>query len=325
MRKFILTAAIGLVAAAQVVSAQEPAMIHMRNLQAVSYVDEAQIGYVVNTDQIYLEGLDTVPQVRFWRSIMTLSPDSGLLSMQGTRTIFAKWSNADWNKKTEIQQNAYRDSIRKAHNLGDTVRIFYTAGKNDFYNPHIVLDDIHKAVPIFMQEGVDPFYAQAILLIESPGKVRKSNAGAVGAFQLMPGVARSMGLKVGKKIDERRDFYKSAWASSKLIRTICVPQVNSMLSKRGISCDSTELWYRLLVLHVYHAGAGNVDAALNVINPKSGGMWLIKQLWVTKAAQFGNASQNYSQLAVSAMIELDYALCKWEGKQVCRKPGTVGN
>jgi hypothetical protein len=322
MRKSILTATVTLAAALQFLNAQEPAMIHMRNLQAVSFVDEAQIGYVVNTDQIYLEGLDTVPQVRFWRNIMTLSPDSGLLSMQGTRTVFAKWSNAEWNKKTETEQNAYRDSLRKAHNLADSVRIFYTVGKNDFYNPHIVLEDIHKAVPIFMQEGVDPFYAQAILLIESPGKVRKSNAGAVGAFQLMPGVARSMGLKVGKKIDERKDFFKSAWASSKLIRTICVPQVNSMLSKRGIACDSTELWYRLLVLHVYHAGAGNVDAALNVINPTTGGMWLVKQLWVTKAAQFGNASQNYSQLAVSAMIELDYALCKWDGKEVCRKPGT---
>ena len=27
----------------------------------------------------------------------------------------------------------------------------------------------------------------------------------------------------------------------------------------------TDLWYRLLVLHVYHAGAGNVAKALNII------------------------------------------------------------
>jgi hypothetical protein len=53
-----------------------------------------------------------------------------------------------------------------------------------------------------------------------------------------------------------------------------------------------------------------VDAALNVINPTTGGMWLVKELWTTKAAQFGNASQNYSQLALAQMLEMDVVLGK---------------
>jgi hypothetical protein len=241
---------------------------------------------------------------------MSMPPDSGIISQMGARTIFCTWKTSEWDKLGEARQTAYRDSLRKANGLADSVRILFTAGKSDFYNAKGVVSDINRAVPLFIQEGVDPFYAQAILLIESPGKVRKSNAGAMGAFQLMPGVARNMGLKVNKKIDERKNFEKSAWAAAKLIRTICIPQVNAMLSKRGIAYDSTDLWYRCLVLHTYHAGAGNVEAAMNVINPTSGGMWLVKQLWVTKAGNFGNASQNYSQLAISAMLEMDMAVGK---------------
>ncbi len=291
-------------------SAQENVRYLHSDLLPVSHLNDSVLGYVVKTHQIYAEGLDTLPQIVFWQRVMNLTPDSGIINMQGHRTIYSSWSTAEWDKLGEDKQMAYRDSIRKAHGIADSVKIFYTAGKNDFYNANGVISDIHNGVPIFIRENVDPFYAQAILLIESPGKVRKSNAGAVGSFQLMSGVAKSMGLRVNKKIDERKDFDKSAWAAAKLIRTVCIPQVNAMLTERGIALDSTELWYRLLVLHVYHAGSGNVKAALNVIQPTEGGMWLIRRLWVTKAASFGNASQNYSQLAVSAMIEMDIALKK---------------
>jgi hypothetical protein len=289
-------------------SAQENVRWLHSDLLPISHVNDTTVSYVVKTNQIYEAGMDTLPQIVFWRTVMNLPPDSGLISMQGERRIFATWSTTEWDRLGEAKQLAYRDSIRVAHHISDSVKIFFTAGKSDFYNASGVIADIHKGVPIFIQENVDPFYAQAILLIESPGKVRKSNAGAVGSFQLMSGVARNMGLKVNKNIDERRDFEKSAWAAAKLIRTTCVPQVNAMLLDHGIQPDSTTLWYRLLVLHTYHAGSGNVAAALNVIQPKTGGIWLIQRLWVTKAASFGNASQNYSQLAVSAMIEMDEAL-----------------
>ena len=62
------------------------------------------------------------------------------------------------------------------------------------------------------------------------------------------------------------------------------------------------------MLHVYHAGAGNVDKALTAINPSEGGMPLIRQLWQTTAGQFGRSSQACSQLAVSALLELDQVL-----------------
>lgn len=304
----------GIVAVATVVgfacaslNAQEPVFheLCLRPLQG-----DTAMCYVVKTNQIYEEGMDTMPQIIFWRKVMTMTPDSGVLSMYGKRTIYGTMSVANWEKLGETKQNALRDSIRTKYSLGDSTRILFTAGKNDFYNAGGVITDINKAIPLFVQQGVDPFYAQAILLIESPGKIRKSYAGAMGSFQLMPSVARSMGLKVNKKVDERKDFDKSAFAAAKLIRTICIPQLNAMLTKRGIACDSTSLWYRCMVLHIYHAGSGNVEAALNVINPTSGGMWLVQELWTTKAASFGNASQNYSQLALAQMLEMDAVLGK---------------
>lgn len=253
-------------------------------------------------------GLDTLNRVNFWRSVMRLSPDTGLLSLATDRRIFCKHAVSEWNKLGDEGQKLFRDSIRSVYQLSDTSRILFTIGKNDFYDAIGVIPQIDRAIPIFMEQDVDPFYAKAILLIESPGKLQKSTVGAYGAFQLMKGVAINMGLKVNKKVDERKDFAKSAWAAAKLIRTICIPYTNAMLEKRGIAIEQDELWYKLLVLHVYHAGAGNVDKALAVIDPCEGDIAIIKQIWQTKAGSFGNSSQNYSQLALAALLELDAVL-----------------
>ena len=63
-----------------------------------------------------------------------------------------------------------------------------------------------------------------------------------------------------------------------------------------------------MVMHVYHAGAGNVKKVLEVINPSVGDKELITTMWQTEAGGFRNASQNYSQLVVASMIELDHII-----------------
>jgi tetratricopeptide (TPR) repeat protein len=65
------------------------------------------------------------------------------------------------------------------------------------------------------------------------------------------------------------------------------------------------LWFRLLVLHAYHAGAGNVAGVIRKINPCEGGMQLIQTVWQTTYGGFKNASQNYSQLALAAFCNFD--------------------
>ncbi len=102
---------------------------------------------------------------------------------------------------------------------------------------------------------------------------------------------------------------KSAKASAHLIRTACIPEAKRIMRKFNIEVGEKEeysLWFRLLVMHCYHAGAGNVDRVLtNVVQPTKGGQGLITTMWHSEYGGFKNASQNYSQLALAALIILD--------------------
>ena len=54
-----------------------------------------------------------------------------------------------------------------------------------------------------------------------------------------------------------------------------------------------------------HAGAGNVRCVINVINPSSGGIGLMQQVWQTTCGGFKNESQNYSQIALASIANFD--------------------
>ena len=57
---------------------------------------------------------------------------------------------------------------------------------------------------------------------------------------------------------------------------------------------------QLLVLHIYHAGARNVESLLSQLDQPLQGMELIKWMWKNEYGNFKNASQNYSQIAIAA-------------------------
>ena len=82
------------------------------------------------------------------------------------------------------------------------------------------------------------------------------------------------------------------------------PEAKRILNQHNLSYNETDLWFRLFVLHVYHAGAMNVTAVVNKIQPKEGSQALIKAMWQNSAAGFGNNSQNYTQLALAAQLIL---------------------
>lgn len=274
-------------------------------LLEVSGMGGAENYSFVEYQQLYTERWDTLAQLQFWRTVMNMPKDSAVINIGSTRQIIKKIDLNKWDELTEIQETIFRDSIKELYKLPPNEHVYVTSGKRYFYDFKKVIPSIGKGIDVFYKNNVDPFYAQAILLIESPNKIQKSSVGAYGSFQLMKRVAISLGLKVNKTIDERKDFDKSAWASAKLIRTTCIPHVNKMLEEKGITFQSTDLWYRMLVLHVYHAGATNVKLAIDKVNPVKGDMNLITQLWQTEAGNFRNSSQNYSQLALASLLELD--------------------
>jgi len=264
----------------------------------------------VQNQALYTERWDTLSQPEFWRTLMSMGDDSALINIASTRQVIRKIAVSDWNKLSKEAQTAIRDSVKRVYNLPEEAHVYMTSGKKSFYDFYRVIPTIGKGLKAFKDNNVDPFYAQAILLIESPNKLQKSPVGAHGSFQLMRKVAINLGLKVNKYVDERKDFDRSAWAASQLIKTICIPELNKILNFHGVKYSSDELWYKLLVLHVYHAGAGNVKLALAKINPSKGNMGLITTLWQTEAGGFRNASQNYSQLALASMLELNDIIYK---------------
>lgn len=259
----------------------------------------------VQDHRLYTERWDTLSQPKFWRYVMKLKPDSGVLNIASNRQIIATYATKQWNALPDTEKSRIRDSIRNELCLSPDEKIYFTEGKGHYYDYKNAIPTISRGIEVFEKNNTDPFYAQVILLIESPGKSARSNVGALGPFQLMKGVAKNMGLRVDKEVDERKDFDRSAYAAAKLIRTICIPYADSIVRKYGIEYNPTDLWFRLLVLHVYHAGALNVAKAVDVIQPCEGSPTLIHQLWQTKVGAFGNASQNYSQIALASLFELN--------------------
>jgi membrane-bound lytic murein transglycosylase D len=72
-----------------------------------------------------------------------------------------------------------------------------------------------------------------------------SRVGAAGPWQLMPGTARELGLRVSKKNDERKTFHKSTVAAAKYLRDLY---------------RQYEDW--LLVIAAYNAGPGVINKAI---------------------------------------------------------------
>jgi len=263
----------------------------------------------VKTPGLYTDKWDELAQPNFWRQIMVLSPDSCLLNVAKTRQILMKESLANWNVLNDDEKEEFRGKLRKLYDLDSTERIFMTTGKNDFFQFDLVYPSIKRGIKVFKENETDPWYAQAILMIESPGKLKHSVSGAYGPFQLMKSVARHHGLRVDKYVDERKDFDKSAYGSAHLLRTACIPEAKRIMLKFGIVVTPTvehELWFRLLVLHIYHAGAGNVNKLLvNVVKPDCACQNVITTIWQSTYGQFGNSSQNYSQLALASTLVLN--------------------
>lgn len=272
--------------------------------EKIEVVKNSEISVIMAADKLFHDRWDQLPQPLFWKEIMRLSPDSCLVNVAANRQILVRMAWKDWSKQSEAQKTIFKDSLRNAHGLNSAEAIYVTTGKNDFYKFKEVYPQLSKGVEVFEKHGVDPWYAQAILLIESPGQLKKSSAGAYGAFQLMPSVARSHGLIVNSQVDERANFDRCAYGAACVIGKVCVPEAKRILRNKNIEFKENDLWFRLFVLHVYHAGAMNVKAVVDKIGPVSGSQELITKMWQNTAAGFGNNSQNYTQLALASQLIL---------------------
>jgi membrane-bound lytic murein transglycosylase D len=102
---------------------------------------------------------------------------------------------------------------------------------------------------ILAQYGL-PRELKYLAVIESKLKPNSvSWAGAVGPWQLMPGTARLLGLKVGRRYDERTNYLKSTHAAAKYLRDLY-----------------NEFGDWLLVIAAYNGGSGHIYTAMRKSN-----------------------------------------------------------
>ena len=260
---------------------------------------------LIDPEMLFIERWDTLPQSKFWKTVINTSKDTCLINIASTREILNSVDRKLWFNQSEDEKKEFKDSLINYFCLDTSTKLYITTGKKEFYQIEEVIPSIASAIEIFHANGVDPWFAQSILLIESPAQLKYSSVGAYGPFQIMKRVARTMGLTVNRYIDERKDFTKSAFAASELLRTICIPQARRILCEMDdIDPNGDELWFKFLVLHIYHAGAKNVESLLSQLDEPIQGMELIQWMWSNEYGNFKNASQNYSQIAIAAMLTL---------------------
>lgn len=244
------------------------------------------------------------PPVQFWQKVILLTKDSAIVVHKDSRNmmdvISAKRLDSLVNcSGLEKTAQCYRDSF--GYETCELVK--FVRGKREFFDFKKVGPLVDDAKQVFDEIGVNPIYAQWILLIESPNNPRaRSVSGAVGHYQLMPFVAKKYGLVVSSGRDDRHDFQLSSMAAAKLMRDYCIPNASRMALSLGLQPDVDQLWFQLLVMHVYNAGAGNVRKAVAAVGEVRSGEELLLKLWKTQAGAFGNSSQNYSQLALASYI-----------------------
>lgn len=91
-----------------------------------------------------------------------------------------------------------------------------------------------------------PAELKYLAVIESDLKSSATSVvGAAGPWQFMATTARELGLKVGRSVDERRDFNKSTRAAARYLASLY---------------DQYNDW--LLVIAAYNGGPGNVNTAI---------------------------------------------------------------
>lgn len=99
----------------------------------------------------------------------------------------------------------------------------------------------------------------AIIAVESEGRGGRSSAGAQGLMQLMPVTARSYGLTVDGKIDERNDPEKNLDAGTHYISDLLAKYRNNvMLALAAYNWGETNI-DRLLKSKGLHKNPGSVD------------------------------------------------------------------
>ncbi len=185
-----------------------------------------------------------------------LAPDTAILNSKvrlpkDTTTIpFAVTSSAAVKRAAQSLPSSIR-SPKVYEQINNNLVAGYINTYATRYSQHLQIM-LEKGEPyflmiekVFREHGI-PEEMKYLAVIESSFNTNaRSRVGAVGVWQFMSGTARIFGLSVGKRLDERKDFYKSTLAAAKYL--------NELYEQFGD-------W--LLVVAAYNCGGGGVQRAM---------------------------------------------------------------
>ncbi len=156
-----------------------------------------------------------------------LRPDTSLshfLSSWRSRGISYRVTVADWLMEHGIMYSSA--SIADGYEASD-IDSFISIYQNSPPYRYSLLKGVKKGIstsslilPIFYEEGIPADFLLLPIIESSYDPTLFSSKGAAGVWQFMPGTAVSYGLTVHPELDERRDFYKSARAAAKYLKTL---------------------------------------------------------------------------------------------------------
>ncbi len=91
---------------------------------------------------IYDEGWHKLPQTIFWQNVMELTPDSAVVNVSTNREIIDMVDLVCWHEQTDSQKTVFKDSIKNLYCIPDSVEIYITKGKSNFYK----LEDVKPLI-----------------------------------------------------------------------------------------------------------------------------------------------------------------------------------
>src|SRR5258707_513212 len=110
----------------------------------ISYNDTLHLNFL-HDPSLYSEGLDTLPQIKFWKQVLNLSGDTFIINVASCRQQLQKICQDNWIQLSDAEKKFIKDSLTCNHNLGENSELFVTQGKSEFYELKKMLPDISKA------------------------------------------------------------------------------------------------------------------------------------------------------------------------------------
>ena len=98
--------------------------------------------------------------------MMQVGPDWSVVYAPSSRKILNRIPTVIWKKFNRYQRYQHLQEFSKQHCVEGN--LFVAQGKSNFYRFHEVLPEMKSVIATFNRYGVDPWYAQSVLMIESP-------------------------------------------------------------------------------------------------------------------------------------------------------------